>query len=114
MLVSEYLHKGAENPQTAKELCNLLHLDKRALTAAIERERRQGIPICASCSTETPGYFLAGTKEEMQRYCNSLHHRAAEIYKTRQACLNMLDGLPEGEANAASSTGNHNQCSKIQ
>lgn len=45
MLVSDYLHKGAENPQTAKELCNLLHLDKRALTAAIERERRQGSPI---------------------------------------------------------------------
>lgn len=99
MLVSDYLHKGAENPQTAKELCNLLHLDKRSLTAAIERERRQGSPICASCSTETPGYFLAGTKEEMQRYCDSLHHRAAEIYKTRQACLNTLDGLPEGGAN---------------
>lgn len=57
MLVSDYLHKGAENPQTAKELCDLLHLDKRALTAAIERERRQGSPICASCSTETPRLF---------------------------------------------------------
>lgn len=98
MLISDYLHTGAEHPQTAKELCNLLHLDKRALQAAIERERRQGIPICASCSTETPGYFLAGNKEEMQRYCDSLHRRASEIYATRQACLNTLEGLPEGGA----------------
>lgn len=100
MKISDFLHTGADNPQTAKELCNLLHLDKRELTAAIERERRQGSPICASCNGSNPGYFLAGNKQEMQDYCNSLHHRAAEIYATRQACLNTINDLPEAEERA--------------
>ena len=100
MKISDFLHTGADNPQTAKELCDLLHLDKRELTAAIERERRQGSPICVSCNGSNPGYFLAGNKKEMQDYCNSLHHRAAEIYATRQACLNTIDDLPEAEGRA--------------
>lgn len=97
MLISDYMHKGAENPQTAKELCTMLQIDKRALTAAIERERRQGSPICASCDGQNPGYYLAVDKKEMQDYCKKLHHRAAEIYKTRKACLSTLDSLPERE-----------------
>lgn len=95
MLVSDFLAIGEENAKTSKELCYLLHIDKRTLTAAIERERRDGKPICASCSTETPGYFLAGDRDTMQRYCDSLHHRAAAIYATRQACLQTLERLPE-------------------
>ena len=98
MQISEYLRKGATNPTTAKELCKVLNIDKRTLTAAIERERRQGNPICASCDTHNPGYYLAENKNEMQMYCKSLHRRAAEIYKTRAACLNTIDDLPEKEA----------------
>lgn len=98
--ITAYLQKGAENAQTAKELCDLLHLDKRELTAAIERERRHGSPICASCDSTKPGYYLAGNKQEMQEYCNSLQHRAAEIFATRQACLNTIDDLPEPEGRA--------------
>lgn len=94
MNISDYLHNGAEHPQTAAELCELLHIDKRELTAAIERERRAGSPICASCSTDAPGYFLASTKDEMKLYCKKLQHRAREINETRKACLNTLDRLP--------------------
>lgn len=97
MRISDYLHTGADNPQTAKELCDLLQLEKRELTAAIEKERRQGSPICARSGGNNSGYFLAGNKEEMQEYCKSLHHRAAEIFATRQACLNTIDDLPEAE-----------------
>jgi hypothetical protein len=100
MFVSDYLHRGAEQPKTAAELCELLHIDKRALTAAIERERRAGSPICASCDGTKPGYFLAETRDEMEKYCSSLHHRAAEIYKTRKACLQSLEALPEAEKEA--------------
>lgn len=95
MNISDYLHKGADHPQTAKELCRLLHLEKRELTAAIERERRKGSPICASCNGNNPGYYLAGNKQEMQEYCNSLQHRIIEIYATQQACLNTVDTLPD-------------------
>lgn len=97
--ITEHLQKGAENAITAKGLCDLLRLDIRDLTAAIERERRQGSPICASCGNK-PGYFLASTKQEMQDYCDSLHHRAAEIYATRQACLKTINELPEAEGRA--------------
>ncbi|MEE3499352.1 MAG: hypothetical protein VZS12_09520 [Ruminococcus bromii] len=86
---------GEENAQTAKTLCELLKLDKRALTAAIERERRGGKPIIASCDSANPGYYLAGTQEEMRAYCNSLKHRAEEINKTRAACLKTIDSLPK-------------------
>lgn len=98
MQVSDYLQEGEQNAQSAKELCALLNMDKRALTAAIEKERREGSPICASCNGSNPGYFIASNKEEMQAYCQSLHHRAAEIHATRQACLNTIDKLPEKEA----------------
>ena len=93
--ISDYLQTGEKNAQSAKELCTLLNLDHRELTAAIERERREGSPICASSSNGAAGYYLAGSKEEMQDYCKRLNHRAGEIHKTRKACLNTLDKLPE-------------------
>lgn len=94
MYVSEILLEGAENAKTGKEICKALNIAPRDLTAAIERERRQGQPICASTGNP-PGYFLAANKEEMQRYCRSLMHRAGEIHKTRKACIKTLEDLPQ-------------------
>ena len=95
MKIADYLHTGPENAQSAKELCDLLHLDPRELTAAVQRERREGSPICSS-SGNKPGYYLASTKGEMQDFCDSLRHRAGEIHATRKACLKTIDKLPEG------------------
>lgn len=92
-MIHEYLAEGEENARTAKELCRLLHINHRDLTAHIERERRAGHPICASCGNN-PGYYLAANQQEMQRYCKSLLHRAGEIHATRNACLKTLDSLP--------------------
>ena len=92
-MIYEMLAEGAENARTGKEICKLLDITPRDLTAAIERERRQGQPICASTGS-TPGYFLAANQDEMQRYCRSLLHRAGEIHKTRRACIKTLDKLP--------------------
>lgn len=94
-MIYEYLSTGERNAKTARELCDLLHLEKRELTAAIERERRQGSPICASCDRTNPGYYLASSKEEMQRYCNSLARRAKEINRTKKACLETIEKLPK-------------------
>lgn len=96
-MIFEILSEGAANARTGKEICKLLNITARDLTAAIERERRAGNPICASTGSN-PGYFLAANQEEMQRYCNSLRHRAGEIYKTRQACIMTISKLPAGEA----------------
>lgn len=95
--IHEVLLEGEQNAQTGKHLCAVLNIRQRELTAEIERERRNGYPICASTGS-SPGYFLAATSEEMQRYCKSLLHRAGEIHKTRRACLKTLAGLPTGGA----------------
>ena len=92
-MIFEMLSEGVENARTGKEICSLLKINARDLTAAIERERRAGKPICASTGSN-PGYFLAANQDEMQRYCRSLLHRAGEIHKTRQACIATLDKLP--------------------
>ena len=93
-MIHEVLSEGAGNAQTARFLCDMLNIKKRDLTRAIERERREGHPICAATGAH-PGYFLAATKEEMLDYCSRLYHRAGEIFKTRRACLATVNELPE-------------------
>ena len=93
-MIFEFLSEGAENARTGKDICKMLNITARDLTVAIERERRQGKPICASTDPKNPGYFLAANQAEMQRYCNSLYHRAGEIHATRRACLATMENLP--------------------
>ncbi len=93
-MIYEYLLTGEQNARTGKELAEMLNLAPRDISQAVERERREGKPICATCNTTAPGYFIAETQEEMQRYCDRLHHRAGEIYKTRAACLKTMEALP--------------------
>lgn len=92
--ISDFLSKGAENAIKASDLCDILHIERRELAACISHERRHGAPICASCG-ELPGYYLAATKKEMLDFCESLHRRAGEIYKTRAACLKTAEQLPD-------------------
>ena len=96
-MIYELLTTGAENAKTGKELCKILNLKPRDITLTVERERRGGKPICASSNGHNPGYYLATTQEEMQRYCRSLLHRAGEIHKTRRACLKAAENLPHAE-----------------
>ena len=92
-MVFELLLEGEQNAQTGKELCTILNITPRDLTAAVERERRQGKPICASTGAN-PGYYIAPDKETMQDYCSSLRHREREIAKTRKACNKTIANLP--------------------
>lgn len=93
-MIADYLQAGRENPTTGAELCRLLDITPGELRAAVMRERRSGQPICAA-SGEKPGYFLAADREEMAIFCESLRHRAGEIFKTRRACMDQLETLPE-------------------
>ncbi len=93
-MIADYLSTGRENARTGRDLAAMLGCSIRDISAGIERERRQGQPIIASCDAENPGYYLAETAEELQRYCNSLHHRAGEIHKTRRALLETAADLP--------------------
>lgn len=94
-MVFELLSTGAENARKGRDLCSILNITPRELMAHIERERRAGHPICAATGGRRPGYYLAANQAEMQRYCRSLWHRAGEIHKTRRACLETLNNLPE-------------------
>lgn len=93
-MIYELLAEGAENAKTGRELAAMLNCDIRNITETIERERRQGKPICANMRGENAGYYLAASPEELEAYCGKLHHRAAELYKTRRALLNILKQLP--------------------
>lgn len=93
-MIHEVLMEGAQNARTGKEICKLLGISSRELMAQVERERREGKPICANTSV-TPGYFLAENRAEMERYCRSVKHRANELRKTLRACQQTIDVLPE-------------------
>ena len=99
-MIAEYLYTGRENARTGRELAKLLHCNIRDITAGIERERRQGQPIIASYDPEQPGYYLAETAEELQRYCNVLEHRAGEMQATSSILLLTAQELPTQEAQA--------------
>lgn len=93
-MIADHLLIGKENARTGKDLARALNCDIRDISAGVERERRQGQPIIASCDPELPGYYLAETAEELQEYCNRLNHRAGEIHKTRRALLEAAQDLP--------------------
>lgn len=96
-MIFEMLDTGEQNARTARELARILNTDRRQISSLVERERRAGKPICATSDSKTPGYYIPATREDMERYCRRLQHRAGEIFKTRAACLETLDTLPAAE-----------------
>ena len=96
-MIFEMLDTGEEYARTAKELARALQVDPRKISSLVEQERRAGKPICATCDSQTPGYYIPATREDMERYCSRLKHRAGEIFKTRAACLATLDSLPASD-----------------
>ena len=88
-MIHELLAEGRENGRRCRELAQYLDCRIRDITIQIERERREGQPICAATG-ENPGYYLAATPEELEHYCNQLKGRAIEMFKTRQALVRVL------------------------
>jgi len=95
--ITAYILTGRENARTGKELARNAGINPRDVTILIERARRAGTPIVASCDAEQPGYYIAETAAEVESYCSSLHRRAGEIYKTRRALLEAAGDMPAGE-----------------
>ncbi len=99
MKIEEALCVGENNTRTGKDLAAHYNCDIRTITEQIEAARRKGTPICAVSVSGTPGYFLAATRQELERYCNRLEHRAGELDKTRKALEMTAATLPdEGKA----------------
>ena len=95
-MIKELLNTGRSNAQTARELAELIDADIREITKHIERERRDGAPICATSDGSNPGYYLAETPEELETYCRRLKKRAGEIFKTRRGLLQALEKMRGG------------------
>lgn len=99
-MITELLTEGRENARTGKELAEHLGLDIRTITEQIERERRDGQPICASSHGDPPGYYIAADADDLQQYCDRLKRRAVELFKTRQALIRVLKQLQDEKANS--------------
>lgn len=67
MKVYEVLRVGRDQMRTANEISWLLGCSIRDVSEQVERERRQGIPICASDAADNPGYYLAEDPDDLRR-----------------------------------------------
>lgn len=95
MQIYECLLAGKENAKTGRELAAIFNCDLRKITAEVERERREGRPICATSSGENPGYYLPKDDAELQEYCDRLKNRAVELFRTRAALIRVLSAAAE-------------------
>lgn len=83
--IADFLGIGPDKAWTARSMAEFFGTSYRRITQAIERERRNGAPICAKSEGETRGFYLAADEDELRQYCRRLRRREAEIRKTRQA-----------------------------
>ena len=80
--VSDFLNRGRENVVPLRHLKQIMETDGRTIRLMIQRERLEGIPICADNLT---GYYLPATDEEKTACVRSMRHRAGEIMRTARA-----------------------------
>lgn len=88
------LGHGKENAVPGHELAALLGLsDLRELTRIVERERAAGIPVCATCDSQQPGYYIACTQTELAAYIKSLDRRLHNVRRTRDRLADTLEEM---------------------
>ena len=88
------LGHGKENAVPGHELAALLGLgDLRELTRIVERERAAGIPVCATCDSQQPGYYLACEPSELAAYIKSLDRRLYNVRRTRDRLADTLEEM---------------------
>lgn len=87
-------HLETVRPITAKELCKITGKNRRELGKEIRKERKMGIPICASTDPTRPGFFIAGDQCDMRIYVRSLRSRIKELTEIMMFCERMIDKLP--------------------
>lgn len=85
MYISDLLHVGVENAVPLKHLEMITGLSNRIIRRMIEKERRNGTPICAD---NLNGYYLPANEEEKNRFVRSQYSRAKEIITTANAIAN--------------------------
>lgn len=85
---------GKQNAVPGHKLAGMLGLDDlRELTRLVERERASGVPICATCDSQQPGYYLAMEPSELAAYIKSLDRRLHNTRRTRERLADTLAGM---------------------
>ncbi len=91
------LKRGKLNGISGARLAETMQISKRAVSAEIEAARRAGYLICS----DNHGYYLPGTKEELERTYKIMRRRALSILftmkTTRQALKNWKDSEEAAE-----------------
>ena len=75
-LISDFLRIGQANAVNLRYLRDITGLKGREIRRLIQKERLEGIPICAD---NVAGYYLPANDFEKMRCARSMRHRAAEI-----------------------------------
>lgn len=90
-MVNEYLRVGEEKKRSTDELLMLTGIeDKRALRKQIAKERLDGHLILSSVKG---GYFLPATKEEIEKYTQTITREALSMLKGLKYCKLKLKEL---------------------
>lgn len=84
--ISSVLLQGRGNALTGREIKRILDLKGvRDVSSLVEKERRSGVPICATCDSKKPGYYLPETPAELVAYNRSLRRRIGNVTATLNA-----------------------------
>lgn len=93
MRICDILPVGKARAVTGESLAEMLGCSPRDISQAVEKARKAGAPVCASCDSARPGYFLAEFPDELALYLSSLDRRLRQIRKTREALQRTLDTM---------------------
>lgn len=63
--------------------------DTRQLRRILTDIRREGVPICSTCSNSGGGYWIAGAGSDLESYCKKMRARALKILSA-EACLRKM------------------------
>lgn len=94
MCLLDLLPVGRERAITADELRRLTGArSTRAVTIEIEKLRKSGVPICASCDAARPGFYRPENAEELASYLRSLDRRIRNVMSTRRRLGDALNAM---------------------
>ncbi|MBR2520777.1 MAG: hypothetical protein IKE62_01170 [Oscillospiraceae bacterium] len=90
--LARVLLTGRQRALSARELTQILGMQNlRDVSSRVEAERLKGIPICASCDSTNPGYYLAADQQELAEYLRSLRRRLEHVQATLDALERTFD-----------------------
>ncbi|MBE7011318.1 MAG: hypothetical protein E7415_01435 [Ruminococcaceae bacterium] len=87
------LETGEKNAVHLKAIINRTELKNREARKCIEQLRRSGFVIVSNSN----GYFIPETPEELQKYINQETHRAKSVFYTLKNARQLLQQIKEAE-----------------